>query len=181
MKRWGSAPRSSPPAASSARSASRTHAGRATRSTVPAVSSSAHPSPLWPAPPTEDPSGGELLVRRHQAANEICRRVHVRMVEGIERDTGVHLELEALVELRVEDNDADAVRRLASEQGDLDAVALAVGELATDGDDGGHDSSSLVVRVVHDRSVRRSGGRSRQGDPYAIPTTWRPRPPPARS
>src|SRR4051812_37549278 len=97
------------------------------------------------------------------------------MVEGVERDAGVDLELEALVELRVEDDDADAVGRLGPVQRHFDAVALAVGELAADGDDDGHDGSSLVVRVVHDRSVRRGEVRSRQGDPYAIPTPSRSR------
>ena len=67
---------------------------------------------------------GSFLVRRPSG------RVRVRVVEGVERTLGRDRELEAISDAGVLDGHGEGVLVGVPEQQDVDAVALAGGELA---------------------------------------------------
>ena len=115
------------------------------------------------------------LAERVAEAEAPAGRVRERVVEGRERLGARDVQLERLVEPRVGDGDLHPVGRLAPEERDLEAVALAGGELTpiVEGDRRGirgeircaHGSSSPVVgrlglgvstSLTHAASLRRS-------------------------
>ena len=93
-------------------------------------------------------------------------RVCVRVVEGVQREPAGNRNAEEAVVALVDDVDADVVRAGVPEEGDLEAVLLAVGEFFEAAVRHG-EFLSVMALGIHSPIMRPQARRSRPGEPHS--------------